>query len=174
MKNVIICDLDGTLADIVHRRHYVERPVPKIGQLGDAVEEHLRIRDWKPDWDAFHAACVDDTPKEDVIGVVRASVESIYADLWIVSGRSEKVRPQTEAWLKKYVGGYDRLIMRSVGDYTPDDDLKEMWLRGDVHGNNRLLPPKEHIWCVFDDRDRVVAMWRRHGLTCLQVAAGAF
>jgi len=27
---------------------------------------------------------------------------------------------------------------------------------------------------VFEDRDRVVAMWRANGLTCYQVAAGDF
>lgn len=34
--------------------------------------------------------------------------------------------------------------------------------------------PRERIAMVFDDRDKVVAMWRRQGLTCLQVAPGDF
>jgi hypothetical protein len=163
MKNVIICDLDGTLADLRHRRHLVERPTPE--QLASTHQG------WKPNWPAFHSACVDDTPLSDTIAVVDALACDPRArrELWIVSGRSEAVRAQTEAWLwRQGVIHWNRLIMRPVGDYTRDDDLKERWLLGGI------LPRKERILCVFDDRDRVVKMWRRHGLTCHQVAPGDF
>lgn len=56
-KKIIIFDLDGTLADIRHRRHFVENPNKKYGldiRLSDDEEK------WNPDWDAFHKACVDD------------------------------------------------------------------------------------------------------------------
>ena len=51
----------------------------------------------------------------------------------------------------------------------PDDTLKQNWL-------DLLFPDnkKEDIVCVFDDRDKVVKMWRDNGLTCFQVAEGAF
>jgi len=61
----------------------------------------------------------------------------------------------------------DILRMRKNGDYTPDDVLKKAWL-------DELFPDKGYILCVFDDRDKVVNMWRREGLTCFQVAPGNF
>jgi hypothetical protein len=50
----------------------------------------------------------------------------------------------------------------------PDDKLKKEWL-------DKLFPyPHNDIVCVFDDRDKVVDMWRENGLTCMQVAPGNF
>ena len=51
--------------------------------------------------------------------------------------------------------------------FKPDDKLKEDWL-------NELFPNKSDIFAVFDDRNKVVDMWRRNGLTCFQVADGNF
>jgi hypothetical protein len=30
------------------------------------------------------------------------------------------------------------------------------------------------VLCVFDDRDKVVKMWRENGINCFQVAPGDF
>lgn len=144
-----IFDLDGTLADLTHRRRFVD------GNMG------------RKDWRSFHAACVDDKPIQPVIRTMRR-LQAADAECWIVSGRSDEVWNQTVDWLCKNDCVPSRLIMRKDGDYTPDDMLKESWL---------LSWPQEdrdRIVAVFDDRDRVVAMWRRHGLVCFQVAPGDF
>ncbi len=159
VKPLYIFDLDGTLALINQRRHFVER------ERG------------KQDWPAFYAACVDDTPNEPVIRVMESLRR--FADVWIFSGRSDEVRHQTVAWLVKHTsfsssdfdsafGPQDVLTMRSEGDYTADDVLKKQWLDAMLDDDRRRLV------AVFDDRARVVAMWRAAGLTCLQVADGEF
>ena len=51
----------------------------------------------------------------------------------------------------------------------PDDKLKKEWLDELFPFPNAL-----DIVCVFDDRDKVVKMWRDNGLTCMQVAPGNF
>ena len=48
----------------------------------------------------------------------------------------------------------------------PDEKLKKSWLTD--------LTKPDRVMCVFDDRDKVVKMWRDNGLTCFQVAEGAF
>ena len=50
-----------------------------------------------------------------------------------------------------------------------DDKLKQIWL-------DDLFPKKDKdkIVCIFDDRSKVVDMWRDNGLTCMQVAPGDF
>ena len=57
--------------------------------------------------------------------------------------------------------------MRKENDYSPDNELKESWLK-------EQLGKGIKIHGVFDDRDKVVAMWRRYGITCFQVASGDF
>lgn len=142
----ILCDLDGTLALIEHRRHFVE---------GDSK-----------DWPAFFAACVDDEPNKPIVELVN----SLYfnsCEIIIVSGRSNEVEEETFDWLCRHDVCFVNLIMRKKGDYTPDHVLKSQWIT--EHGwtpENTLL--------VLDDRDSVVKMWRDNGFTCLQVADGDF
>lgn len=161
MRPLYIFDLDGTLALIDHRRHLVEA---------------------KPaDWRAFYAACVDDQPNLPVIRTLQALRQS-GAECWIWSGRSEEVRTQTIEWLCRNdcIGRFtgtlpwwpfsdpDAFRMRKDGDFTPDDELKAKWL-------SELEPPERNrLTAVFDDRDKVVAMWRRMGVPCFQVAPGEF
>ena len=141
--SIVIFDLDGTLALISHRRHFVENG--------------------NRDWDGFFGACDKDEPNWPVIDVYHAMRDAGHHVL-IWSGRSDAVRDKTESWLEKHLGHVPRLRMRKAGDYTPDHTLKERWL--DELGT----PPA----MVFDDRTRVVNMWRDRGVTCFQVAPGDF
>jgi phosphoglycolate phosphatase-like HAD superfamily hydrolase len=146
MKDIIVFDLDGTIALIEHRRHFVEGK--------------------KKNWRKFFQASVDDPPNQPVIEVLRSLYRTEH-EIWISSGRSDEVREQTVQWLQSHEVPYHQLIMRHAGDFTPDHELKRSWL---VRG----IIPKERVLIVFDDRDKVVAMWRREGLTCAQVAPGNF
>lgn len=85
----------------------------------------------------------------------------------LLSGRGEEVRPHTERWLAAKGVKYDELWMRAAGDQRGDDVVKgELF---DAHVRHRYL-----VRLVLDDRDRVVALWRRLGLTCWQVDYGDF
>lgn len=145
MKSIAIFDLDGTIALIDHRRHLVE------GETKD--------------WSAFYRACVDDVPNEPVIYALEVLATS-GMEIWILSGRSDEVRAETLAWLDKHEVSYHQILMRKDKDYTPDNVLKKKWLDTYI--------PKERVAMVFDDRDKVVRMWRDEGLTCFQVAPGDF
>lgn len=147
--SIVIFDLDGTLADIAHRRHHVEK--------SDKTDA---------DWRAFYAACAGDRvnfPVAQTFDALRAAGHQV----WIVSGRSDEVREQTEAWLQHHCLVPDRLIMRKARDHQPDHKLKRSWL-------NDGTIPKPAVMCVFDDRSSVVSMWREEGLPCFQVAPGDF
>ncbi|MGV6819248.1 MAG: phosphatase domain-containing protein [Parvularcula sp.] len=140
----IICDLDGTLALIEHRRHLIEGRNKK--------------------WDLFFKACPDDKPNWPIIHSVRSLMASGDHRIEIWSGRSDEVRAETETWLRQHGLGGLPLRMRPAGCYTPDNQLKEEW----------LLSEDQKPDLVFDDRDKVVAMWRSHGIVCAQVAPGNF
>lgn len=143
-KDTVIFDLDGTLAFIEHRRKY--------------------INSGKPNWDKFFEECDKDEPNYPVIKLNNILYEAGYKVI-ILSGRSHSVEKKTIDWLKKYEVKYHLLQMRPKGDYTPDDKLKQSWL-------DNLN--KEKILCVFDDRDKVVKMWRNNDIACMQVAEGEF
>jgi hypothetical protein len=149
MKEIVIFDLDGTLALIDHRRHFVE------GRTSKATDE---------DWRNFFAACVDDEPNLPVIRILQALRAQGYY-IVILSGRSDEVITQTKTWLQDNDIPYDEMHMRPEGNYEPDQKWKARFLR-------RFDLTK--ILCVFDDRDKVVEMWRSKGIACFQVAPGNF
>lgn len=153
MRDLYIFDLDGTLALIDHRRHILDE------------------KDDPNRWRRFYAACGKDEPNAPVIRVMESLRR--FADVWIFSGRSSEVRDATVAWLRQHTtfrfAELDHaLVMRNEGDYMADDVLKKQWLDG------MLVDDRRRLVAAFDDRDRVVQMWRDNGVTCFQVAPGEF
>lgn len=149
-KPCIVVDIDGTMADISHRRH------------------HLTCQ--PKNWKEFRMAIVDDTPNWPIVGVVRALLVAGHHVIYS-SGRHEYEREETRRLLQVKCGLYHWpvvLYMRADKDYRADDVVKEEML------NERIRPDGWAPWLAIDDRDRVVAMWRRNGITCMQVAEGDF
>lgn len=157
MRPLYIFDIDGTLCDIRHRLYLLDTTNPDR-------------------WDKFYKACVYDKPNMPVVAVLQALLLDAENDVWFFSGRSEDVRKETVAWLTKHTGFStwtlehrpELLTMRPSKDYTEDHLMKEKWLLG------MLDVDRDRLVCVFDDRKRVVDMWRNNGVTCLQVAPGEF
>lgn len=90
-----------------------------------------------------------------------------HATIILVSGRRDDCRDETEQWLHDNGVPFDHLFMRKAGDERNDDIVKyELF---DEHIRRRY-----NVLGVFDDRNRVVAMWRAIGLKCYQVADGDF
>jgi phosphoglycolate phosphatase-like HAD superfamily hydrolase len=153
MKTVIF-DLDGTLADITKRREMSTKDNGKI------------------DWDVFFEPnnIWFDLPNEPVITM--AQLLSDKHRIVIFSGRSKATKDETKRWLKKFDVPFDVIKMRPTSNewkFMPDDELKQHWL--DLLFKDEK---KQDILCVFDDRQKVVDMWRRNGITCFQVDDGKF
>ncbi|WP_406263017.1 AAA family ATPase [Streptomyces sp. NBC_00191] len=85
----------------------------------------------------------------------------------LLSGRGEEHRERTEAWLRRHEVPYDELWMRAAGDGRRDDVVKAELF--DRHVRHRFA-----VRVSLDDRDRVVAVWRRMGLPTWQVNYGNF
>jgi len=152
IKDTIVCDLDGTLANCEHRVHHVQ----KVDSEGEKR---------KPDWNAFYAGIKDDEVHEAVHSVLLSRQPEM--NVIFSSGRPERCRADTVWWLtnKTAVRNYT-LLMRKDGDKRADYIVKQEML--DVH------IPKDKVSFVMDDRQQVVSMWRRNGLMCFQVAEGNF
>lgn len=155
IKDTIICDLDGTLANCEHRVHHV--------------------RDKPKNWDAFYAGVRDDSVNESVLQVLDRFAyceDPYYAspnfNIIFCSGRPERCREDTVWWLVNVAGLEPpyRLLMREDGDHRADYIVKQEILNEHID--------KDRVLFVLDDRQQVVDMWRRNGLTCFQVAEGNF
>lgn len=149
MKPLVIFDLDGTLADAEHRRHFVS--------------------DGARRWPEFFRACYKDAPKPATIAVARA-LHATGHELWLFSGRSDEVAVLTATWLIEHDLAHLFTVMRfrPAADHTPDHELKHQWY-DEMTGSDRA-----RLLLVFDDRDRLVKMWRALGVPCFQVADGDF
>lgn len=144
---MLVCfDIDGTLANLEHRLHYVTS---------------------KPNnWKAFSAAISKDTVIPQIAQTLNALIYDTHTII-LASGRSEDDRSVTEKWLRdNLIAGYDNLYMRKSGDYRADDIIKEEIL-GDIITDYGKKPD-----LVFDDRPRVVRMWRKNGVFVANVYQG--
>ncbi len=143
----VIFDIDGTLADIRHRRHFLD---------GE-----------RPDWKRFNGAMGEDTPNAPIVLLYRTLWEAGQYDLQIVTGRNEAFRKVTETWLTWNEISFNRVSMRADGDYRRDDIFKSEIL-------DRFIAEGRDIAFTVDDRQQVVDMWRARGVTCLQCDVGEF
>jgi len=152
MKSIIF-DLDGTLALIDDRRTLSTKDNGKI------------------DWDIFFDPnnINLDKPNQPVIKVAQMFKDSGFR-IVILSGRLKTTKDVTKKWLENFNVPFDILKMRPDNKqfkFMSDDDLKQGWL-------DTLFTNKEDVFAVFDDRKKVVDMWRSNGLNVFQVAEGDF
>ena len=138
---------DGTLADIEHRRVFLQ---------GD-----------RPDWARFNAAMGEDTPNRPIVDLYQTLWASGAYDLQIVTGRNEAFRKVTETWLTWNEIPFTRVLMRADKDNRPDNIIKGEFLE-------QLRAEGRDIAFAVDDRQQVVDMWRANGVTCLQCDVGDF
>jgi phosphoglycolate phosphatase-like HAD superfamily hydrolase len=143
---LIVFDIDGTLANIEHRLDYV-RCKPK-------------------NWAAFDAGIPNDKVNKPVAEVFDTMVMGGH-NVILASGRNERSRQATEDWLRKNgFGHYDKLYMRKADDFRSDDIVKQEILDEIIRDYGRKPD------MVFDDRPRVVRMWRDNGIFVFNVYQG--
>ena len=145
----IIVDIDGTLADCTHRLHHIKSN-PK-------------------NWKAFFDGMVDDKPIASTVEVVQI-LYGDYNNVIFCTGRPRSHEQITRDWLKNNLGNWTgncMLMMRADKDFRPDYVVKEEML-------SALKEWKVDPKVAFEDRDQVVDMWRKNGLTCYQVAKGEY
>ena len=146
-KQTIIFDVDGTIADVEHRRHFVSQ---------------------KPaDWKSFREQTKFDTPVEWVCDIAKRFIAQ-GDNVAFFSARNESERSITEKQISEWIGeGHQGLFLRPDGDFRRDDEFKS-----DLADKFEEVGCKIDI--VFDDRNQVVEMWRNRGTTVVQVADGDF
>ena len=146
MNKVIVFDIDGTLANIEHRRGFVASK-PK-------------------NFKAFNAAIPQDTPHEEIVFLAKTFADQGHTVL-LCSGRGEESRDVTIDQMGNFGVTFDKLFMRKEGDYRADNIVKVELL-----AQIREQFGEPFLW--FDDRKQVVDAIRAEGVRVLQVAPGDF
>ena len=148
-KDIVIFDLDGTLAIINERRQKAMKPNGKLNWKKFSSDELIK----------------KDLPNIPVIKTAKLFHQSGFK-IYVLSGRSDKTKKVTAQWLKKYDVPFDVLKMRKKDDTRPDEVIKKEFIFE--------LSILENIFLILDDREKVVKMWRSLELPCFQVNEGLF
>ncbi len=100
-------DIDGVLADVSHRMHFL------AGR--------------RPDWEGFFAAAVDDAPLPEGLALVAEAQKE--CEVAYLTGRPERCRPDTLHWLRTQALPDGNLAMRADRDHRPARKVKPPILR---------------------------------------------
>jgi hypothetical protein len=133
LRPVAVIDVDGVVADVRHRLRF--------------------LRQRPGDWDAFFAAAVADPPLRPGLELVTGL--AVAHDVVWLTGRPERSRTDTEAWLASHGLPVDAVRMR------PDDDRRsaKVFKRSEL----RRLARTRTVAVVVDDDPAVVKLLQEDG-----------
>ena len=151
-KILVIFDVDGTIADCEHRLHHIQKT--------DPAGKRQKRR-----FDLFEAEIPYDQPIMEVVNIYKRMVADPNVAVVLLTGRNEKSRDLTEKWLSDHdLDGYDGLYMKPRKQATiPDTKQKKAQYAQIVEDFGMEAS------MVFEDRGRVVTMWREMGVFCVDV-----
>jgi len=132
---LVVLDIDGVLADVRHRLHYLAAR-PK-------------------DWDGFFAAAKEDQVL--AVGAEFATRAAATHEIVYLTGRPERLRAATQAWLDQQLLPTGRLVMRPEGDRRPSAVIK-------LHELRRLRR-EATVELLVDDDPSVIDAARSAGFT---------
>jgi hydroxymethylpyrimidine pyrophosphatase-like HAD family hydrolase len=120
-----------------------------------------------------YAKVIDDPVDPRLLRIIKNYLKQ-KVRVFFVTGREDigVCREMTRTWLEKHLPEFEyvfdyNLIMREKGDRRGDQiTKKELY--------ERYIKDYYNVLCVFDDRQKVVDMWREQGLLCCQVAKGDY
>lgn len=140
-----IFDIDSTLCEID-----VSLPKPRHWHEYDRVGEDVILHD--------------------VLAVANTLCAAGH-NIVVVTGREAACSPQTIALLEQHIPLALRPSWSWVFSYD-NDRRQDVIKKRELY--ERLVYPKYNVLGVFDDRSRVVEMWRDLGLRCYQVCKGDY
>lgn len=143
-ENCIIVDIDGTLANIEHRRLHLSE---------------------NNDWKSFQLN-MDQDSINNWCKILIDQFKNNYK-IFLLTGREATHKEVTLKWLAEHSVYYDDIFFREEKDYREDSIIKKELFQNHINDNYSTL-------FVVDDRLKVVKMWREIGLTCLQCDWGNF
>lgn len=138
MSNLIICDIDGVLADCSHRLHYLkERNYEAFYSVANIMEDKLITRG------------------DRMVDMMASSWGSRC--LCLLTGRPERTRKITEMWLSYMGVRYTKIYMRKDGDHRPSPEVKVDLIK-EMMKENRISDLTLSGYFIDDDPENVKAV----------------
>lgn len=132
-RSLAVFDVDGVLADVTHRLHYLQARPQR--------------------WERFFQAADRDPLLAEGAGRLRAALAE--HDVVYLTGRPERTRRLTEQWLARHDLPTGPLIMRADDDHRP-----ARWMKREVL---RRLAATRDVISMLDDDPAVVAVLEADG-----------
>ena len=141
--DALICDMDGTLADVTSIRHHIVPPDPMP-------------KGWYKDFDTFHSESVNmpviESTKDQVL---RAHM--LGTKILIVTARRHMYRHHTAMFLALNSIPSDALYMRGNKDGRKDYEVKSDIL-------HTIRKRGYNVIHAIDDNPSIVRLWKEHNI----------
>jgi hypothetical protein len=137
MKNIILCDIDGTVANNDHRQHFLEG---------------------KKDWDGFFDALDKDKPIHKIIDKIIREHQN-GKNIIFLTGRPERYRGSTLVWLEKFFDFNISMLMRKN-----NDQRNKLIIKMEIFESNFN---NAEIDYVLDNDNELLEMWRDIGISTI-------
>ena len=139
MSKIVLCDIDGTIANNDHRQHFLEG---------------------KKDWEGFFSELINDEP---IFPIINKVIEEYNAGKEIVflTGRPERYRNVTTEWLKRYFDFEIKLLMRKNKDHK-----NKLIIKREIFELNFNV---KDIFLIFENDKELIAMWEDIGANIFDV-----
>lgn len=141
MRRAIITDIDATISNCSHRIH--------------------NIKNGNRNWNAFFDLIGDDEPIPYTISLIEAWYKS-GKPVIALTGRPEKYRSATEAWIAKHAPFIEKVYMRADNDFRsgPVTKLAEI---------ERIKADGYEPVLLLDDHPGIVKFFRENGIPAFHV-----
>ena len=139
MSKIVLCDIDGTVANNDHRQHL--------------------LKEYK-DWDLFFSKLDQDEPIEKIIKIVNEYAEQGFV-IYFLTGRPERYELKTRQWLEKFFKFQINLIMRKDGDMRD-----KLLIKHELFSDN--FQPEEILVCIENDL-KLCDLWESLDLAVINV-----
>lgn len=138
MRKVILCDVDGVLANINHRLHYAK----------------------EKNYDEFYSKENMMLDSEFYTGVsILQALQQLpeVEETRLVAGRPKRTSETTSAWLMEHTIIADDVMMRKDGDYRPSDIVKKELVEATIENDKNNNDDFTYIF-IDDDPTNVRAV----------------
>tara|TARA_X000001036_G_C20587960_1_gene769538 strand:+ start:157 stop:591 length:435 start_codon:yes stop_codon:yes gene_type:complete len=139
MNKIVLCDIDGTVANNDHRQHYLEG---------------------KKDWDGFFSELINDRPIPEIINQIKEH-HSSGKKIIFLTGRPEKYRKQTLLWLLEYFDFELNLLMRKN-----KDQRNKLIIKKEIFELNFDV---KDIFLIFENDEELISMWKDFGANVFDI-----
>ena len=139
MSKIVLCDIDGTVANNDHRQHL--------------------LKEYK-DWDLFFSKLDQDEPIEKIIKIVNEYADQGFV-IYFLTGRPARYELKTRQWLEKFFKFQINLIMRKDGDIRD-----KLLIKHELFSDN--FQPEEILVCIENDL-KLCDLWESLDLAVINV-----